>query len=191
MICHVNFVPYNPRIKKRRGIRTYFNKNGITTLKKHVDTNHVVLAKRFEEEMNLPLRNIFEKQPTKKRPMCLTLKYQSFLVQKILSRGMLCIKSNFCKNLILLVIKNHLLIQFVDSTWLKCLVMHLCPRVVFPSRKKNSQEVLVDLVKNTKEKYVLLKLKQCYSTTTSFYLWMSKGAHDVFALVISFLNEEC
>jgi hypothetical protein len=49
---------------------------------------------------------------------------------------------------------------------------------------------LVDLVEKTKEKYVLAKLKQCYSTTTSFDLWMSKCAHDVFALVISFLNEE-
>jgi hypothetical protein len=37
---------------------------------------------------------------------------------------------------------------------------------------------------------VLSKLKQCYSSTTSFDLWMSKGAHDVFVLVINFLNEE-
>jgi hypothetical protein len=37
---------------------------------------------------------------------------------------------------------------------------------------------------------VLPKLKQCYFVTTSFDLWMSKGAHDVFALVINFLNEE-
>jgi hypothetical protein len=60
----------------------------------------------------------------------------------------------------------------------------------FPSKKLFSQEVLVDLVEKTKQKYVLPKLKQCYSTTSSFYLWMSKGAHDVFALMISFLNEE-
>jgi hypothetical protein len=68
MICHVNFVAYNPRTKKRKGIITYFKKNGITTLKKHVDANHDVLAKRFEEEVKFPLRNIVEKQPTKKRP---------------------------------------------------------------------------------------------------------------------------
>jgi hypothetical protein len=45
---------------------------------------------------------------------------------------------------------------------------------VEPSRKMFSQEILVDLVEKTKEKYVLLKLKQCYSTTISFDLWMSK-----------------
>jgi hypothetical protein len=97
MICHVNFVPYSPRTKKGKGIITYFKKNGIIALKKHVDANHVILAKRFEKEVNFPLRNILEKQPTKRSQMCLTLKYQSFLVQKILLRRMLCNKSNFCK----------------------------------------------------------------------------------------------
>jgi hypothetical protein len=43
--------------------------------------------------------------------------------------------------------------------------MHLCPKVVFPSRKMFSQEVLVDLMKKTKQKYVLPKLKQCYFAT--------------------------
>jgi hypothetical protein len=61
MICHVNFVFYNLRTKERRGIITYFMKNGIITLKKHVDANHVVLIKKFEEELKSPLRNILEK----------------------------------------------------------------------------------------------------------------------------------
>jgi hypothetical protein len=41
-------------------------------LKKHVDAHHTVLAKKFEEEVNSPLRNVFEKQLEKNR---LTLKY--------------------------------------------------------------------------------------------------------------------
>jgi hypothetical protein len=45
-------------------------------------------------------------------------------------------------------------------------------------------------MEKNKEEYVLPKLKQCYYVIASFDLWMSKGAHDVFALVISFLNEE-
>jgi hypothetical protein len=68
MICHVNFIFYNLKTKERRGIITYFKKNGITILKKHVDADHVVLAKRFEKKMSFPLRNILEKQPTKKKP---------------------------------------------------------------------------------------------------------------------------
>jgi hypothetical protein len=61
MICHVNFVPSNPRTKERRRIITYYQKNGIISLKKHVDANHVMLAKRFEEEMNSPLRDVLER----------------------------------------------------------------------------------------------------------------------------------
>jgi len=78
------------------------------------------------------------------------------------------------QDLVLLVVKNHLLIQFVESTWLKRLVMHLCPRIVFPSKKMFSQEVLVDLMEKMKEECVLPKLKQCYSATSSFDLWMSR-----------------
>jgi len=40
-------------------------------------------------------------------------------------------------------------------------------------------------MEKAKEEYVLPKLKHCYSTIASFDLWMSKGAHDVFASVIS------
>ncbi len=39
-----------------------------------------------------------------------------------------------------------------------------------------------------KETYVLPLLYDNCCATTSFDLWMSKGAHDVFALVISFLG---
>ncbi len=46
------------------------------------------------------------------------------------------------------------------------------------------------MLEKMKQNYVMPKLKQCYFATTSFQLWMLKGAHDVFALVISFLNEE-
>jgi len=39
-----------------------------------------------------------------------------------------------------------------------------------------------------KQVYVLPKLGDCISTTTSFKLWMSNRAHDIFALVINFLG---
>ncbi len=39
------------------------------------------------------------------------------------------------QDLALLIVKNHFSIQFVESIWLKHLVMHLCPRVVFPLKK--------------------------------------------------------
>jgi hypothetical protein len=48
------------------------------------------------------------------------------------------------------------------------------------------QKVLFNLVEETKYKYVLPKLKECYFATTNFDLW-SKGTHDGLALVISSL----
>jgi hypothetical protein len=35
-----------------------------------------------------------------------------------------------------------------------------------------------------KQVYVLPKLTDYISTTTSFVLWMSKGAHDIFVQII-------
>ncbi len=43
------------------------------------------------------------------------------------------------ENLGLLIVKNHLPIQFVDSIWLKRLVMQLYLDVVFLPRKTYSQ----------------------------------------------------
>ncbi len=77
-------------------------------------------------------------------------------------------QKQFLQDLALLVIKNHFPIQFVESNWLKCFIMHICPKIVFPSKNMFSQEVLVDLMEKMKEKYVLTKLKQFDSAIVSF-----------------------
>jgi hypothetical protein len=59
-------------------------------------------------------------------------------------------QKQFLQDFTFFIVKNHLLIQFVENTWLKCLVMHLCPKVVFPPRKMFSQKVVVGLVEKTK-----------------------------------------
>jgi hypothetical protein len=41
-----------------------------------------------------------------------------------------------------------------------------------------------------KKKEVLSRLIDCIFATTSFDLWMSKGVHDIFALVINFLGSD-
>jgi len=74
--------------------------------------------------------------------------------------------------------------------WLKHLILCLCPKLYFPSRRKFSQEILLKLVEKTSLQYVLLTFANCFSTTTSFDLWMFKGTYDVFALVTIFLNND-
>ncbi len=68
----------------------------------------------------------------------------------------------------------------MENVSCKSLVWHLCRRKLF-------HEILPNLVEKMKQIYVWLKLTNSISTT-SFDLWMSKGAHDVFTFVINFLG---
>jgi hypothetical protein len=45
-------------------------------------------------------------------------------------------------------------------------------------------------VEKTKEVYVLPKLTNCIFAIASFDMWMSKGAHDIFALAINLLGSD-
>jgi len=49
--------------------------------------------------------------------------------------------------------------------------------------------VLLDLDEK-ENKHVLLVLVDCVFIITNFDLWMSKGAHNVFSLVMNFLKED-
>jgi hypothetical protein len=89
-------------------------------------------------------------------------------------------KKQNLEDLNLLVVKNHLPLQFVENNWLKKYNMHLCPRIDFPSKKQFYHELLAILVEKTKQLYVLPALVKCDSTIASFDLWMSKVRHDFF-----------
>jgi hypothetical protein len=47
-------------------------------------------------------------------------------------------QKTFVENLGLLVIKKHLQTQFVESIWLKHLVIQLCLHIVLPTKEKPS-----------------------------------------------------
>ncbi len=70
-------------------------------------------------------------------------------------------QKDFEENLSLLVIKNHLLIQFIENIWLKCLIMLLYHCVFFLSKKTFDQEMLPNLVEKTKQTYVFPILAEC------------------------------
>jgi hypothetical protein len=48
--------------------------------------------------------------------------------------------------------------------------------------------MVLKLGEKTKQLYVLPNLVECNSIIMSFDLWMSKGVHNIFALVIKFLG---
>jgi hypothetical protein len=89
------------------------------------------------------------------------------------------------EDLALLIVKNHLHMHFVENQWLKCFLFALCSIVVLPSRKKFTRDF--EFEEKTKQLYVLPCLAKCFFVT-SFDLWMSKGAYDIFALVINSLG---
>ncbi len=71
----------------------------------------------------------------------------------------------------------------MESVWFECLILHLCPQIVFLSNK-----ILPKSVEKTKQVRVLPKLGNCIFATTSLDLWNSKGMHDIFTLVINLLG---
>ncbi len=63
-------------------------------------------------------------------------------------------QKDFLQSLGLLIMKNNLPLQFVESIWFKCLILHLFPKVVLYYRKHFFQEILLNLVENMKQLYV-------------------------------------
>jgi hypothetical protein len=66
----------------------------------------------------------------------------------------------------------------------------LCPIVVFPSINVFVDDVLSRLVEKTMLPYVHPALANYISTTCTFDLWISKGANDMFIVVVNFLSNK-
>jgi hypothetical protein len=91
------YVPLIAKTNLRKGVISYLKTNRITIFIKYVDVEHTLNVKKFEEEVNKPMRNGLEKQLTKKRLNCLLMKSLRFFLLKILLRRMMCNKNNFYK----------------------------------------------------------------------------------------------
>jgi len=67
IIYHNNpILNVNPKTQARKKLIIYNTTNGITALRKHVNSNHLNILKKIEEEINCPLTEN-ERQPSKKR----------------------------------------------------------------------------------------------------------------------------
>jgi hypothetical protein len=92
-----------------------------------VDVNHVVLYKKFEDVVNNFLKGNVERQLLKKCPSIFGSSISNFFVAKNLYKQNDVEQQQFLEDFGLLVVKNNLPIQFVESVWLKKLCMHLGP----------------------------------------------------------------
>jgi hypothetical protein len=125
-----------------------------------VDVDHGLIVKKIEEKMN-NMKNPLERQPTKKRPIVTTSAISNFLGAINLYKKDNVHQKDFEENLGLLVIKNYLLIQFIENIWMKFLIMQLYHCGFFLSKKTFNQEMLPNLVEKTKQTYVFPILAKC------------------------------
>jgi hypothetical protein len=95
ILCRNNpILNVNPKTQARKGLIIYNSSYGIATLRKNINSDHPNRLKKFEEEINCPLREMKDNFP-KKDQMFLLIPYLFFLLQKNLLRNMMCNKSNF------------------------------------------------------------------------------------------------
>jgi hypothetical protein len=114
-----------------------------------VYVDHVILAMKFEKDSNNFGKAIITKVPTKMRPNIFTT-ISSFFGSTTPFKVDEPQQKEKLEDLELVILKNHLLMQFVESVWLKRFAMHLCPRLLFPSKKQFFQKVLLELVEKCK-----------------------------------------
>jgi hypothetical protein len=88
----------------------------------------------------------------------------------------------------LYITKGYHPLSFVESPWLRRLVLHQCKRVQFPIQKQLMNEVLPNIMKKPKEKYVFPTFISCITCITSFDFWMLCVGYDMFAMVVNFIN---
>jgi hypothetical protein len=107
-------------------------------LKKHVDVEHGLFAEKLDEEVNNLVKTQVEKQPTKKRQNVSSSKFSKFFFPKFPYKKDELQHNFFFEYLALLIVKNHLPIHLMESSWLKQFFLQLNPHIVFPSIKKIS-----------------------------------------------------
>ncbi len=104
-------------------------------MQKHLDVDHSLIYKRFQEKINNERKENVEIQSTKKRSLISNSSIFDFFASKDPFRKDDVEQKMFVENLTLLIMKNHLFLQFLESVWLKCLMLQLCLCVQFPFRK--------------------------------------------------------
>jgi hypothetical protein len=134
-----------------------------------VDAKHIVICKNVSRR-NKPFIERKRRKTTKKeKNNCIKwVNFKVFFLLKIPSKRVDVPQKEFLEDFGLLIIKNNLPIQFVESMWLKNLILHLCPKLNFLSKRQFSQEILPGLVEKTSQQYVLLTLAYCFSVIVSY-----------------------
>ncbi len=94
-------------------------------------------------------------------------------------------RTGFLKDVMYII--NGFLTLMVGSIWFQRLTYKLCSKMVFPS--KFVEKVMLSPMQKTLLEYVQHVLTTCVLAMCTFDIWMLKGAHNVFVVVINFTLE--
>jgi hypothetical protein len=94
---------------------------------KHLDANLPIIFKKFQEEINCQVKENFETQLAQKRANIFSSSMFEFFASKDPFKKDDVEEKMFMENLALLIVKNHLLLQFIERVWLKHSMLQLSP----------------------------------------------------------------
>jgi hypothetical protein len=97
--------------------------------------DYSIIAKMFEENVSNPLRGKVDRHFVNKRSNPISSAIVNFLTTKKPFWKDHMHQKLFLEDMCLSIVKNHLPMQFVESLWMERLYLHLCQRLVFPSKK--------------------------------------------------------
>jgi hypothetical protein len=133
ILCHNNTIlNVNPKTQARKGLIIYNSFNGIVALRKQINSYHPNIFLNSKKKINCPLKED-ERQPSKKRSNVSSNSISLFFATKEPFKKDDVQQKQSLEDLTLLIVKNHLPLQLVESSWLKRFSMHLCPKIIFPS----------------------------------------------------------
>jgi hypothetical protein len=140
--------------------------NGITSLKKHVNVDHSIKAKMFEEEVNSPFRG-------EEDQIHLVVQLSIFLLPKILSKMIICNKNFFLRIWVCWLLKIICICNLWKIYGWNASICICVQNLSFFPKTPFSQEMFPELVEKTKQLHVLLALAKCNFLIMNFDLCMS------------------
>jgi hypothetical protein len=100
-----------------------------------MNIDHFIIIKMFEEEMNNPLKGEMGKQPTKKNQNPYGNAIVNFCVAKYFFQKDHMYQKLFIEDMGLMIVKNHISIQFVESLWMKRLCLKFVSKTCISFQK--------------------------------------------------------
>jgi hypothetical protein len=91
-----------------------YKTNQIISLRQHGDVDHVIVTKRFEEEMNSLMKEIYERKLVQNKPDVFGGFISKIFVIKDSFKKDDVQHKEFLEDFGLLIVKNNLLIQFME-----------------------------------------------------------------------------